>query len=198
MIKAILLAGAAAFALGGAAVAQDAGVSATGDAAATQGTVDAGASGTTAAPADSTVAPADTTAPADAAATGSTSDSTASTTSPTDAVPSAPPPPASASAVPAAPVDGAKAQQAAATVQADWAKTDKEKKGSLTPLEFGTWVLAASGQDMTAQVEKTKTGKQANLPAVKVLNATAAEFSKADKDRNRMISPDELTDYLSA
>jgi hypothetical protein len=47
-------------------------------------------------------------------------------------------------------------------------------------------------------VEKTKTGKQANLPAVKVLNATAAEFSKADKDRNRTISPDELTAYLSA
>jgi penicillin V acylase-like amidase (Ntn superfamily) len=83
-------------------------------------------------------------------------------------------------------------------VQADWAKYDKGNKGSLTPLEFGTWVLATSGQDMSAQVEKTKTGKQANLPAVKVLNATAAEFSKADKDRNRTISPDELTAYLSA
>ncbi|PTQ08524.1 hypothetical protein CLG96_15070 [Sphingomonas oleivorans] len=83
-------------------------------------------------------------------------------------------------------------------MQQGWAKYDKGAKGSLTALEFGTWLLAASGQDVTAQVEKSKAGKSANLPAVKVLNATAGEFAKADKDHSRSISPEELTAYLSA
>lgn len=206
MIRIILLAGAATFALGGPAIGQ-VNTAPAGDAAAAAAQEDAGAAATapadTAAPAPDAGAPApDTAAPAPDTASpapdaSGTADTSASTTAPTDATqPAAPAPAASASTAPA--VDPAKAQKAAATVQADWAKYDKGNKGSLTPLEFGTWVLAASGQDMSAQVEKSKTGKQANLPAVKVLNATAAEFSKADKDHNRAISPDELTAYLSA
>ena len=51
---------------------------------------------------------------------------------------------------------------------------------------------------MTAQVEKSRQSKAANLPAVKVLNATAAEFVKADTDRDRRITPAELSAYLGA
>lgn len=103
---------------------------------------------------------------------------------------------ASAAATPTAPA--AASADASAKVNADWAKYDVGNKGKLTPLEFGSWVLAKNGQDVTAQVEKTKTSKKANLPAIKVLNATSAEFAKADKDKDRMISPDELAGYLSA
>jgi hypothetical protein len=112
--------------------------------------------------------------------------------------PAAPAEPASqtASAAPATPP--AVSADAAAKVNAEWAKYDEGNKGKLTPLEFGSWVLAAKGQDQTAQVEKTKTSKKAGLPAVKVLNATATDFAKADSDKDRMISPNELASFLSA
>ena len=101
-----------------------------------------------------------------------------------------------------APTATAPAQTAAtgttsAAVQAEWAKYDKGNKGSLTPLEFGEWVMAANGQDMTTQVASTRTSKMANLPAVKVLNATAGAFSKADTNKDRSVSPDELTTFLN-
>jgi hypothetical protein len=50
---------------------------------------------------------------------------------------------------------------------------------------------------MTAQIEKSRQSRQANLPSTKVLNATAAEFSKADSNKDRMISQDELRSYLA-
>jgi hypothetical protein len=87
---------------------------------------------------------------------------------------------------------------ASAAVQADWAKYDKENAGYLTPLQFGNWVLASRGQDMTAKVEKTRQSKAANLPAVKVLNATGSEFVKADTDHDHRVTPAELTTYLGA
>lgn len=152
----------------------------------------------------STPAPADNAAPApDAAAP-----------APADAAPTPPAPPASAAtadqstspatsapagqmASGAAPA-GAVNPDAAAKVNADWAKYDKGSKGKLTPLEFGTWVMAAKGQDVTAKVEKTEHSKSANLPAVKVLNATSVDFAKADTDKDKAISPNELAAYLSA
>jgi len=88
--------------------------------------------------------------------------------------------------------------EAAAKVNAEWANYDEGNKGKLTPLEFGNWIMAAKGQDVTAQVEKSKASKQANLPAVKVLNETATDFAKADTDKDRMISPNELAIFLSA
>ncbi|SDC13805.1 hypothetical protein SAMN05444678_101445 [Sphingomonas sp. YR710] len=105
--------------------------------------------------------------------------------------------PATQTASGAAPA-GAVNPDAAAKVNADWAKFDKGGKGKLTPLEFGTFVLAAKGQDVTAQVAKSEHGKASNLPAVKVLNATSAEFAKADTDKDKAISPNELAAYLSA
>lgn len=98
---------------------------------------------------------------------------------------------------PSAPAQQTATADAAAKVNAEWAKYDEGKKGKLTPLEFGTWIMAAKGQD-TAQVEKTKTSKKAGLSAVKVLNETASDFTKADTDKDRMISPDEMAVFLSA
>lgn len=176
MKKTILLAGAALLALGGTAIAQDNPAAPGTDPmqqtqppAAEAPAPDAGAAPTAPAPADaSTTAP--TTATEGAAAT-TTDASTAGTTA---------------------------TGSASANVQADWAKYDPENKGSLTPLQFGKWIMASRGQDMSAQVDKTVHSKAADLPAVKVLNATATEFSKADTDKDRKISPAELTAYLSA
>jgi hypothetical protein len=98
---------------------------------------------------------------------------------------------------PAAAVDPAKAQAADQMIAQNWSKYDAGGKGQLTPLEFGTWVLAAQGNDMGAQVEKSRQSRQANLPSTKVLNATAAEFSKADSNKDRSISQDELRSYLA-
>lgn len=95
-----------------------------------------------------------------------------------------------------APAPGATAPSDA--VQKDWAKYDPKNTGSLTPLSFGTWLMASRGQDMTAQVMKSQTSKQKNLPAVKVLNATASDFAKADTDHDHKISPAEMTAYLSS
>jgi len=117
----------------------------------------------------------------------------ADTTMPAE--PAMPPADMSAPGAPAAAADAAAPAAPAADVQAQWAQYDKDSKGYLTPLEFGSWLLARQGQDMTATVEKSRTGKQANLPAIKVLNATAAEFSKADTDKNYQISPQEFADY---
>lgn len=102
----------------------------------------------------------------------------------------------SAMTTPAA--DPAKAQAAEQMIAQNWTKYDKQNTGQLTPLEFGTWVLAAQGNDMSTQVEKSRQSRAANLPATKVLNATAAEFSKADTNKDRTISQDELRSYLSA
>src|SRR3546814_5006538 len=40
----------------------------------------------------------------------------------------------------------------AAQTPADWATFDKDSKGYLTPLEFGNWVMAKQGNDMSAEV----------------------------------------------
>jgi hypothetical protein len=194
MNKLMLLGGAALLALAGTAVAQSTGSEPAPDAATaspppTESIAPADAApAAPAAPDAAAPAPvAQSTAPAaDAAATNPTAPAAASVDNATPAAAAAP------AAAPTATAD------AAAKVNADWAKYDEGNKGKLTALEFGTWVLAAKGQDITAQVEKTKTSKKANLPAVKVLNATAADFAKADTDKDRAISPNELAVFLSA
>lgn len=191
MNKLMLMGGAALIALSGTAMAQTAAPEAMPDAAATP---------TAAAPMDA--APAADSAPS---MPGSAPAVAQSTEPAADAAATNPPMPATADATAPAPAGATTAPamatasaEASAAVNADWAKYDEGNKGKLTPLEFGSWVLAKNGQDVTAQVEKTKTSKKANLPAIKVLNATSAEFAKADKDKDRMISPDELAVYLSA
>ena len=85
----------------------------------------------------------------------------------------------------------------AAQTPAEWAKYDKGGKGYLTALEFGTWAMAKQGNDVGDVVEKTKTSKKSDLPAVKVLNATGSMFLKADKNGDRHITPDELAGYVA-
>ncbi|MFS0736537.1 hypothetical protein ABC347_05760 [Sphingomonas sp. 1P06PA] len=204
MTKFAALAGVAMLALGGTAIAQD--MAQPADPAAP-------ADATTAAPATDMAPAADATTPSTATEPTPSATTTADsmTTQPATSAPAATAdaaaipaepgmaPAATASAAPAPGAEGTKVASADATakVQSGWATYDKGNKGSLTALEFGTWIMAANGQDMTAQVEKSKAGKQANLPAVKVLNATATEFSKADADKSKTISPEELATYLS-
>ena len=182
MNKLILMSGAALLAISGMAIAQPApdttSAPAPADAAAPPTAPDATTSAApTPAPADATAAP----APADAAA------------APAPAAPAAPDQTASAAPAPAA-VNA----DAAAKVNADWAKYDEGNKGKLTPLEFGVWLMASQGQDVSAKVEKTQHSKASNLPAVKVLNATSGQFAKADTDKDKAISPNEMASFLSA
>lgn len=200
MKKLILLGSAALLTLSVGAVAQTASNEPSPDAPAS---ADAAAA-TPATPAAESAAPAADSAPAPAVAqsTAPAADAampaapgTAEAAAPAPAAPVAAADAAPASATPATPTATA---DAAAKVNADWAKYDEGNKGKLTPLEFGNWVMAAKGQDMTAQVEKTKSSKKANLPAIKVLNETASDFAKADTDKDRAISPNELAVFLSA
>ena len=203
MNKLMLLGGAALLALSGTAMAQTTGSEPSPDAAATPDATTPSAT----APSDATASAGTPAASGTTPSTGAPgSDAVAQTTAPAaDAAATTPPATDTAAAgadaaatVPAAPATVTASADATAKVNADWAKYDTGNKGKLTPLEFGSWVLAARGQDVTAQVEKSKTSKRANLPAVKVLNATAGDFAKADTDKDHMISPNELAVYLSA
>lgn len=68
----------------------------------------------------------------------------------------------------------------------------------LTPLEFGTWMLEAQGQTVESQVEATKRGRAANLPAVQVLNVTGMAFAEADMDNDMRVSREELRAFAGA
>ena len=190
MKNALLLTGVALFALGGTAIAQTGTPPADSSTTGTMAPPDSGM----AAPDNGTAQPDAGTASPDSntAAMPSSDPGTASPT--TQGTPSAPAAGDQSSAPPATPMASGSASDA---VQKDWAKYDPQNTGSLTPLAFGSWLMASRGQDMTSQVNKTRTGKQANLPAVKVLNATASDFAKADTDHDRKITPAELTAYLS-
>jgi hypothetical protein len=203
----MLMVSAAALAFATAAVAQEAPATAMPDATTTDSTgPDPAAAPTAPAPMDA--------APAAAASTAATTDTsgtaTAATPPASDAASAAVAPAADAATAATAPAAGtqsamtapaadpAKSQAADQMIAQNWTKYDKQNTGQLTPLEFGSWVLAAQGNDMTAQVEKSRQSKAANLPATKVLNATAAEFSKADTNKDHTISQEELKAYLSA
>lgn len=191
MTKAFLIAGTALLTLSGAATAQTTGTP-TGNDAATNSPAVAPDATTSENPA----------AAKDAMTTDSATDSTIDAPGTAAAETPSAPVPATGSAATDTAVSTTQAQPGAtgttsAAVQAEWAKYDKGNKGSLTPLEFGEWVMAANGQDLTTQVASTRTSKRANLPAVKVLNATAGAFSKADTNKDRMVSPDELTSFLN-
>jgi hypothetical protein len=185
-----LMAGAAVLAFATGAIAQDAAAPATPD------------SAVAGSPSADAVAP-DAAAPMDAApdATGVPEATMAPAASAPSAAATAPDQmdaSAAQSAMTAPMADPAKAQAADQMIAQSWSKYDAGNKGQLTPLEFGTWVLAAQGNDMTSQVEKSRHSKAANLASTKVLNATAAEFSKADTNMDRQVSQEELKAYLSA
>jgi len=198
-----LLAGAAALAFATGAMAEDAATPAAPDSATAQpaptdmATPDAAASTGAAANAAATI-----TDTATAAAPTDQSTTTAAAPAPTDAASAAAAPAQTGaanaqSAMNAPSADPAKAQAADQMIAQNWSKYDAGNKGQLTPLEFGSWVLAAQGNDMTAQVEKSRHSRAAGLPSTKVLNATSAEFSKADTNKDRQVSQDELKAYLA-
>jgi hypothetical protein len=85
----------------------------------------------------------------------------------------------------------------AQAIERDWSRYDEGNKGQLTRLEFGKWIMAAQGQDMSSQVDKSKAARTNNSPAIKVLNATGSEFTKADTSKDGMVSREELASYLS-
>lgn len=184
MNRLIALAGATMLATAGVAIAQDMPAS--------QGTPDSSATSSTA-PDTATTTSQPTTAASPA--TGSDQSATAPAATPDQSA--AMPQPsttqtASATAAPAA------NPSVVAEVQSKWATYDTQNKGKLTPLEFGEWVMAAKGNDVSKSVERTKASKASNLAATKVLNATGSAFAKADTNKDGGISPDELAAFLSA
>ncbi|WP_157216368.1 EF-hand domain-containing protein [Flavisphingomonas formosensis] len=181
MNRLIALAGATMLATAGVAIAQDMPAS--------QGTPDSSAT----APAASTTTSQPTTASAPTSATDQSASAPAPTT---DQSASAPEPSTTQTAsATAAPTPN---PSVVAEVQSKWATYDTKNTGKLTPLEFGEWVMAAKGNDVSKAVEKTKASKASNLAATKVLNATGSAFAKADTNKDGGVSPDELAAFLSA
>lgn len=83
-----------------------------------------------------------------------------------------------------------------ADIQGQWSSYDSDGNGSLTPLEFGKWMMEANGQGaMNARVDATRTGRQSNLPAINVLNMTAGALARADTNGDWMVSREELMAY---
>ena len=83
-----------------------------------------------------------------------------------------------------------------ADIQRQWGSYDSDGNGSLTPLEFGKWMMEANGQGaMNARVDATRTGRQSNLPAINVLNMTAGALARADTNGDWMVSREELMAY---
>ncbi len=83
-----------------------------------------------------------------------------------------------------------------ADIQGQWSSYDTDGNGSLTPLEFGKWMMEANGQGaMNARVDATRTGRQSNLPAINVLNMTAGALARADTNGDWMVSREELMAY---
>ncbi|HWW63955.1 MAG TPA: hypothetical protein VNZ43_04280 [Sphingomonadaceae bacterium] len=89
-----------------------------------------------------------------------------------------------------------KLQAARRVVREGWEVYDKDDDGSLSPLEFGTWVMAAQGEDVRP-ARRGRRSKRSGLSAVKILNATGAAFNKADANRDRSVSRDELVAFLA-
>jgi hypothetical protein len=200
MNRLIALAGATMLATAGAAIAQDMPAS---QGSAPSAPAAASDPASTPAPPDATVAP-----DATAAAPAPTTDQSASTPAPTtDQSASTPAPTTDQSASMPAPAGTATADATApsapnpsvvAEVQSKWATYDTANKGQLTPLEFGEWVMAAKGSDVSKAVEKTRSSRAPGLAATKVLNATGSAFAKADSNKDGGVSPDELAAFLSA
>lgn len=73
----------------------------------------------------------------------------------------------------------------------DWAAIGGDD-GHLTPLEFGIWYLEAQGQDIDRMVAESLRSRASNLPAVQVLNVTAAALAQADVNHDWRVSREEL------
>jgi EF hand len=85
-------------------------------------------------------------------------------------------------AAPSPPADAPKAMTVAEAVSADFAKYDKDGSGALSKAEFSTWIGEA----------KAKVDGKAPDP-----KALGEAFIKADVDKSKTVTADELTTYLS-
>lgn len=141
--------------------------------------------------------PASTPAAPDAASAPAAPDATAAAPAPTTDQSASTPAPAGTATADATAAPAAN-PSVVAEVQSKWATYDTSNKGQLTPLEFGEWVMAAKGSDVSKAVEKTRSSKASGLAATKVLNATGSAFAKADTNKDGGVSPDELAAFLSA
>ena len=76
------------------------------------------------------------------------------------------------------------------------ASFDTDNDGVLTPLEFGQLVMSveapASGGPLIAEAKRERYSKASGNGAIKLLNETADEFSRADQNHDKRISQDEL------
>lgn len=83
-----------------------------------------------------------------------------------------------------------------ATASADWSSFDGDKDGALSPLEFAMHVDAANSA-LTAEAKRERYSRASGNGAIKLLNATADDFSKADKNQDRKVDSTELAGWQS-
>ncbi len=107
-------------------------------------------------------------------------------------VPAGEPAGTAADAAAAASIGGGTAAPAAtAMASADAPASDSDGDGALTPLEFAMHVDSANAA-LTAEAKRERFSRAAGNGAVKLLNATAADFAKADRNRDRKVDSTEL------
>jgi hypothetical protein len=80
---------------------------------------------------------------------------------------------------------------ASASADGSWAAHDADKDGALSPLEFAMHVDAGN-RSLTAEAKRERFSRASGNGAIKLLNATADQFSKADANRDRRIDGSEL------
>jgi hypothetical protein len=118
------------------------------------------------------------------------------TTPPTDSPATSASPPASTDTgapMGTPPSSAPMASQSPSAGTVDIAASDKDKDGALSPLEFAEHMTTMSGDtSMSSKAERDRRGRGSGNSAVKLLNATAADFSKADKNMDRRVDSSEL------
>lgn len=77
-------------------------------------------------------------------------------------------------------------------IESNWDRFDEGAKGYLTPLEFGEWVMETNGQNMAAEIDKTRRSRAAGSASVQVLNDTAGALSQVDANHDWRVSREEL------
>lgn len=87
----------------------------------------------------------------------------------------------------------------AASGSVDIAAHDANKDGALSPLEFAMHASAMGSGDaaLPAEAKRERYSRASGNGAIKLLNATAADFSKADGNRDKRVDPTELAAWQS-
>lgn len=122
-----------------------------------------------------------------AAAQSTTEPSSGPTTAAPTMSPDAPPAPTAPGA--AASTDAVTSMSSGGSV--DIAAHDGNKDGALSPLEFG---MAMKGSDtsLSAEAKRERFSRASGNGAIKLLNETAADFAKADRNQDKRVDSGEL------